>query len=238
MRALAAIAAASLMLGASPASACALALALALDISTSVNSREHAIQIGGLAAALRAPDVEEAILTQSGPVWIAVYEWSGWQQQDLVIDWTEMTGPEAIAAVAARLESHVRPYEDFSTATGRALKFGAALMGRVPALCARRVIDISGDGEGNEAEPPEEVWASGALNGITVNALVIEGAWPPPAPYYRDRVIGGPGAFMMVARNGFDDYPEMIRGKLLRELKPPMLLGALDRAGAGVSPEP
>ncbi len=30
---------------------------------------------------------------------------------------------------------------------------------------------------------------------------------------------------MMVARNGFEDYPDLIKGKLLRELRPPLFVG-------------
>ena len=41
--------------------ACRLALVLAMDISSSVDPLEDALQRGGLAQALRAPDVVEAI---------------------------------------------------------------------------------------------------------------------------------------------------------------------------------
>ncbi|HKK35395.1 MAG TPA: DUF1194 domain-containing protein [Paracoccaceae bacterium] len=206
---------------------CRLALALALDISASVDAREYAIQIGGLAAALRAPDLREAILSQGGEVWLAVYEWSGWQQQDLIADWAPLRRPADIDALAARLDAHARPYADFSTSIGRALAYGADLFRRLPAVCDRRVIDVSGDGAHNDGVAPAEVRASGALAGITVNALVVAGAVPPPAPHYEREVLHGPGAFLLVARGGFADYPELIRAKLLREIRPPHLLGAL-----------
>jgi len=54
--------------------------------------------------------------------------------------------------------------------------------------------------------------------GWTINALVIEGASPPPVPHYRAEVIAGPGAFLEVARD-FDDYPRAILRKLLREIR-------------------
>jgi len=228
-------AAAALFLAAAPAQAqdeaapgCRLALAMALDISSSVNAREYAIQLGGLANALRAPDVQEAMLSQSGEVWIAVYEWSGWQQQDMILAWSPMRGPADIAAAAARLEGHRRLYQDFSTALGKALRYGAELFRALPVRCERQVIDISGDGVNNDHVTPAEVHASGLMREITVNALVIDGAFPSPVAEYRDNVIAGPGAFLMVARNGFEDYPDLIRGKLLRELQPEMLLGRLE----------
>jgi hypothetical protein len=223
-----ALALALLLAGADGARAsCRLALALAIDISSSVSGKDYSIQKDGLAAALRAPEVIEALLTQDGEVRIAVYEWSGWQQQDLVVGWTAVRAPEDALAISARVRSHVRQYREFSTAIGPALAYGAALLGRPEAAgCARRVIDVSGDGAHNQSETPASVRARGVLAGITVNGLVISGEWPDPVAYYRREVVGGPGAFLMVARNGFEDYPELIKGKLLREIKPPQLLGS------------
>lgn len=214
------------------ASGCELALALALDISSSVNEREYEIQKGGLVAALRHPEVREALLAQAGGVRIAVYEWSGWQQQDLVIDWSDIRNMRDIDALAGALDGHQRRYAEFSTAIGRALEYGARLFNRMPSPCARRVLDVSGDGVSNEGAAPIDVRARGALSRMTVNALVIKGADPDPEIHYRETVIGGPGAFMMVARNGFEDYPDMILGKLLREIEPPLFLGSADRPAA------
>ncbi|MEO0503102.1 MAG: DUF1194 domain-containing protein, partial [Pseudomonadota bacterium] len=48
---------------AGPAAACRLALLLALDVSSSVDAREDALQRGGLVAALTAPEVVSAFLS-------------------------------------------------------------------------------------------------------------------------------------------------------------------------------
>ncbi|MEM7547356.1 MAG: DUF1194 domain-containing protein [Pseudomonadota bacterium] len=210
------------------AAECALALALALDISSSVNEREYAIQKDGLAAALRDPEVRAAALANPGSVWIAAYEWSGWQQQDMIADWQQISSAADLDALSARIEAHQRTYAVFSTAIGEGLQFGERLMSRLPKPCLREVIDVSGDGVNNEGLDPKRSRANGRLAGITVNALVIKGATPDPEPFYRDHVIGGPGAFMMIARNGFEDYPDMIIGKLVREIMPPVFIGALD----------
>ncbi len=97
---------------------------------------------------------------------------------------------------------------------------------RAPA-CARQVIDISGDGENNDGVGPDYFRAQGKLDGITINGLVVQGAFPDPAPYYRDYVIQGPGAFLALARH-FDDYPSVIIGKLLREIGHELILGRHD----------
>jgi Protein of unknown function (DUF1194). len=186
--------AAALTLAATPAQACRLALVLGMDISSSVNPREYAIQLGGLAAALEDPEVVEAMLSQSGTVWITAFEWSGWQQQDVILPWREMRGPEDAAAAAAVLRAHRRSYDAFSTAIGRAAQFAQSLFGRLPVPCDRFTIDLSGDGVNNEDLSVGELRARGGLRGVTVNGLVIAGAWPDPAAHYAEEVIGGPGA--------------------------------------------
>ena len=204
---------------------CRLALSLALDVSSSVNAAEYEIQKGGLANALRDPEIRAAALSPPGSVYLATYEWSGWQQQDLVIAWTRLDDEAAIDAFADKLDRHRRTYAEFSTALGHAVDYGAQYFAYLPEPCAEHVIDVSGDGVNNDGFGPDGLWDSPLLARVTVNGLVIKGAEPDPEPYYRTRVIWGPGSFLMVARNGFDDYAEMIKGKLLRELEPNMLLG-------------
>jgi len=203
---------------------CKLALVLALDISSSVNQREYTIQLQGLAKAFRTAEVVQAILTPEGAAIAAiVYEWSGYNQQDVVIPWTILDNEAAIARFADSLSGHRRPYSDLTTALGKAVQYGAGLFSRAP-VCARRVIDISGDGENNDGVGPDYFRQRGVLNGITINGLVVQGATPDPVPYYRDHVIQGPGAFLAQARD-FDDYPSVIIGKLLREIDQELIVG-------------
>jgi hypothetical protein len=210
--------------GPSGAAGCKLALALALDISSSVNGREYDIQLQGLARAFRTPEVIEAILTPQGSgIAAIVYEWSGYNQQDVVIPWTMLDSEAVILGFAATLAAHRRPYSDLTTSLGKAVEYGAALFGRAPP-CGRNVIDISGDGENNDGVGPEYFRAQGKLDGITINGLVVQGAYPDPVPYYRDHVIQGPGAFVAMARD-FDDYPSVMISKLLREIDQEMVLG-------------
>jgi len=208
------------------AAGCKLALVLALDISSSVNAREYALQLHGLAGAFRTPEVIEAILAPQGTgIAVIVYEWSGYNQQDIVIPWTMLDSEPPIRALADRLAAHRRPYTDLSTALGKAVEYGARMFASAPP-CARRVIDISGDGENNDGAGPDEYRARGLLDGLTINGLAIQGADPDPAPYYRAQVIQGPGAFLVLARD-FDDYPAAIISKLLREIDQQAILGEL-----------
>lgn len=211
--------------GTGRAVACKLGLVLALDISSSVNDREYALQLHGLARAFRTKEVIDAILTPEGTgIAVVVYEWSGYNQQDVVIPWTLLETREQALSLADRLSAHRRPFSDLTTALGKAIEYGAGLFRRAP-KCGRKVIDISGDGENNDGVGPEYFRAQGKLDGITINGLVVQGAFPDPVPFYRDQVIQGPGAFLAMARN-FDDYPSVIIGKLLREIDQDMVLGA------------
>ncbi len=212
---------------AAPAEArCRLALALGMDISSSVNSWEYELQLYGLAAAFRDEAVIEAILSvPSQYVLVLPYEWSGQMQQDAIGDWTRLSTAEEIASLADRLSMHTRRYQNFSTGIGTALDYAVRQFGRLPEPCDRLVIDLSGDGVDNDGRTAPDLHPALIAAGITVNALVIAGGDPDPVSYYADQVIVGPEAFHLVARNGFEDYPDLIKGKLIRELNPPLLIG-------------
>ncbi len=221
----AAAGAAAVALGlAAPASACRLALALALDVSSSVDPAEYALQSEGLAAALEDADVQEAILAPGGPVAMAAFEWSGRNQHVIVADWTLLRSPADIAALAARVRGTPRSYTQYPTALGAALGFGAVMLGRAPP-CGRRVIDVSGDGANNDGYEPHSAYKAFEFDGVTVNALVIGGPKRPALiRYFQTMVIRGPGAFTEIAAD-YRDFGRAMRRKLLRELRPPLVIG-------------
>ncbi|MEM7508889.1 MAG: DUF1194 domain-containing protein [Pseudomonadota bacterium] len=205
---------------------CKLALSLALDISSSVNAREYELQLQGLANALETAEVVEAMLVPEGAYIVAsVYEWSGYQQQDLIIDWTVLDSPAAVTAFASRLRAHKRRYAEFATALGKGVEFGAKLFQTAPP-CSRQVLDVSGDGANNDGVGPEYFREQGLLNGLVINGLVILGATPNPSIYYREHVMQGPESFVALARD-FDDYRDVMVGKLLREINTEMVLGGI-----------
>ena len=91
-------------------------------------------------------------------------------------------------------------------------------------LGAQRKIDVSGDGHVKEGLKPNRVRDYAVLSGITINGLAIINDEPYLEQYYREQVIGGPGAFVMVAAD-YKDFVEAIRRKLLRELTPVEVAG-------------
>jgi hypothetical protein len=208
---------------AAPAAAldCSAALVLALDVSSSVDGREYALQMQGLAAALRDPAVIETILTPAGSgVLATAFVWSGFRHQEVVADWTWLGDEAAIHAFADRLAAAPRRFDHWPTALGRAAGFGVERFRAAPLPCRRRIVDISGDGANNDGVGPEWYRARGDFDGVTINGLVIRGATPDPEAYYRSHVIHGPGAFVEVI-DSYEDYAPAILRKLLRELQPP-----------------
>lgn len=204
--------------------ACKLALALGLDVSSSVDAEEYRLQLDGLAAALTSPQVVDAILRPEGAhIAAAAYEWSGYKHQALLIDWTLLDSPDAVASFASRLRLRDRSQANLATALGKGVEFGARLLRRAP-TCARYTIDISGDGLNNDGVGPQYFAREGFLDGITVNGLVIRGAVPDPVGYYRKHVQHGPDAFVIVA-DGFSDYRQAMEEKLLREIDAQLVIG-------------
>ncbi|MDH3264877.1 MAG: DUF1194 domain-containing protein [Paracoccaceae bacterium] len=232
----------ALLLAAPPALAdCRQALMLALDVSASVDAREYRLQTGGLAAALRDPEVRQAFLGRPGkPVALAVFEWSGAAYQRLVLDWTEVANEMVLDAAAAAIERNPVPPEQTTTGIGAAMIYAGDLFARGPA-CPERTLDISGDGQNNDWPRPEEARLDASLRGITINGLVIGADFPLDhelnpnrmgalTNYYRNRVIKGLGAFVETATD-FEDFGNAMRRKLIRELST-MMLGAAGLAAA------
>lgn len=202
-----------------PAPACETALLLAIDVSGSVDAGEYLLQTQGLADAIQDPEVAEALLR--GQVALAVVQWSGSGMQTLGIPWTRMLGDGDIAAFADAARNAPRAYTGSDTAVGRAIAFATARFADVPD-CARRVIDISGDGPENAGSNVAVARRQAMAAGIEINAISIEeSGLPAPVSLYYHRWVITPGGFVMVAR-GMSDYPATLRAKLLRELVKPV----------------
>lgn len=214
----------SLWAGAAQAD-CRQALALGMDVSGSVDAQDYALQMQGLATALEHPQVRAALLDRPAfPVRLAVFEWSGPDDQRLTLDWRVIDSAAALDAVARTLRAAQRSPGDPSTALGSAMRYGEALLAQQPA-CWRRTLDLSGDGLSNTGPRPQDV--RGALpRDVTVNALVIglperPGQVSPGlgqlTSYFRAYVIHGTDAFVETAL-GFEDFEASMVRKLLREL--------------------
>lgn len=208
--------------------ACRQALVLALDISSSVDAREYSLQMQGLAAALSDPEVSALLLTQpNAPIDLAVFQWGGRFDQQVIQPWITLGSAADIAAVASRLNGQIRPPGTRSTALGTALEFAAELL-QSRQKCWELTVDISGDGKHNDGPRPSIARRAPAFARTTVNALVIGTDAPPGdqiasnevaelTSYFRVEVLNGENAFLETAL-GFDDFARAMKVKLLREV--------------------
>ncbi len=218
------------VLSAPPAQAlgCRIALSLAIDVSSSVDAGDYALQAGGLVAALTAPEVVDAFLAVPGTsVALHVYEWSGRWQQVVMLDWLVVSTRDDLVEAATRLAALPRSHDDYPTALGAGIGFGAQRLGEAPA-CGRRVLDVSGDGVNNAAFGPASARRAFPFENVTVNGLVIGAERAALAEYYRAEVIQGAGAFVEEAVD-FADFERALRRKLVRELSPLELSAAEGR---------
>lgn len=209
--------------------ACRQALALGLDVSGSVDDAEYALQRDGLAAALLRPAVSDVLLAAgSAPVRISIFEWSGPNDQTLILPWTAIDDAQILQAVTQTITSHKRAAAAPTTAIGAAMTYGLALLEQQPD-CWQHTLDLSGDGPANTGKRPHTIRLTDDQQSMVINGLVIgaDNASDDDdraadikelSSYYKTAVIRGPGAFVEVAL-GFQDYANAMERKLLRELQ-------------------
>jgi Protein of unknown function (DUF1194) len=206
-----------------------LLLVLAADVSRSVDAAKFQLQREGYAAAVSDPRVLETIRSgRNGRIGVIFVEWSGLGAQRVVIDWTTIGDADSAKGFGDRLLEAPRSFADRTSISG-AIAFAMAQLARAPFQSARRTIDISGDGTNNAGREVAALRDEAVGKGVTINGLVILSEHPmswnpdhtnPPGGldnYYRRNVIGGPGAFVMVAKN-FGSFGEAVMNKMGAEV--------------------
>jgi hypothetical protein len=199
-----------------PAAGAGLALVLAVDVSMSVTADSYLLQRDGIARAFDNPRLAGAISAIPGGVEALVLEWSDPDRITVTVGWTRLADAESAAAFAAAVRATKRSSEGL-TAIGPALIAAAAAFDHTPEPALRRIIDISGDGMANFGLPPAVARDRIVAAGISINglAIVTEESWL--EAYYRSNVIGGPGAFVVAARD-FQSFADAILRKLVQEI--------------------
>ncbi|SEW23724.1 Protein of unknown function [Cognatiyoonia koreensis] len=199
-----------------------LELVLLADGSGSIDAEELVFQRQGYAAAITNPEVLTAIQTSLyGSIAVTYVEWA--TNTAVVVDWTIIDSPQTAQAFADALIGPPRQVYG-RNAIGGALLEGLRLIEENDITSPRQVIDFSGDSIGNSSGPPialarEEVLAAG----ITINALPIlrpedgRRAGANLEEEYANRIIGGPGAFMVTAESR-DSFAATVQRKLVLEI--------------------
>ena len=203
----------------SPVQACEVSLVLAMDVSRSVNAAEFGLIRHGTAEAFRNDEIVELVGWLDGGILVTVTQWSGADQQRQVIPWRRVSSAPEMRALADDIDEMRRIFRYELTAPAEALQHAADLSVSAPATCRRQVIDLSGDGVRNTGQQTAQIADRIAATGVTINGLVVRGDTPDPLDFYHQEVKRGPLAFVEIS-HGYDDFPEAMFQKLLRELSP------------------
>ncbi len=203
-----------------------LELVLAVDISRSMDYEEQLLQREGYVAALKHPEVIQAIGAGAmGRIAVTYVEWAGPNHQAVVVPCTIVGGATDAIAFADRVAA-APILRETGTSISSSLLFSASQFAFSGANGERRAIDVSGDGPNNMGLPVALMRDQVVADGITINGLPImvkNSAYISPFSipnldiYYEDCVIGGPGAFMITV----DDparFETAIRRKLVLEI--------------------
>jgi hypothetical protein len=202
-----------------------LELILAVDVSRSMDQEEQALQRRGYVEALLHPEVAQAV--RSGPygrVAVTYVEWAGPTAQAVIVPWAVIEDAASAEDFATGL-AEAPPSRFRGTSISAALAFAAPLFEGNGYQGLRRVIDVSGDGPNNIGPPIKPVRDAVLAAGIVINGLPLQLDAPlymaigglELATYYRDCVIGGPGAFVIPVTDR-EQLLESIRRKLVLEI--------------------
>ncbi len=204
-------------------------LVLAADVSRSVTEPKFRLQREGAAAAITHPDVVRAIT--SGPnrrIAVCFVEWASANMQNVVVDWMVIGDGASARNFGDRLIETPRSFAG-STSISSAIDFAVGQIERAPFVSDRRVIDVSGDGNNIAGRLITDARDDAVAKNVTINALVIltpleeafrpEHTNPPGGldKYFQDNVIGGPGAFTIVAE-GHQSFGRAMTKKLIQEI--------------------
>ena len=206
-----------------------LLLVLAADVSRSIDESEFALQRKGYSAALTDPRVLAAIRGGStGTIAICFVEWSGAGEQNVVADWTVVHDEEDAGGLAAVILAAPRSFIGRTSISG-AIDFAMERFAAAQPHANRRIIDISGDGTNNSGRPVTDARDQAVAEGVTINGLAIVNDKPNPGyafhtqppgglpEWYRQNVIGGPGAFLRVIED-FHSFADAMTNKLVSEI--------------------
>jgi hypothetical protein len=214
-----------------------LLLVLASDVSRSVDAEKFKLQREGYAAAISDKRVLDAVTAgRNKRIAVLFLEWSGAGNQKIVIDWTIVDGPKTAQEFGDKLLETPRSFADRTSIAG-GIEFAVTQLSRAPFTAERQTIDVSGDGTNNAGRDVKQARDEALALGITINGLVILSERPLPwnpehtnppgglANYYRDNVTGGPGSFVMEAKD-FSSFGQAIVKKMIAEIADATMPGA------------
>ncbi|WHQ72917.1 DUF1194 domain-containing protein (plasmid) [Methylorubrum extorquens] len=221
----------------------AVALVVAVDVSQSVDEARFMLQMEGIAAALEDPEVVATMTGRPGGTLFAMVTWA--DRASIALNWRRIAHRSDALAVAAQVRATPRQSGEFTCLGQMFRTVAASVIPAMPVPARRIVVDVSGDGIDNctdpknlEAERNALLATEATINGLPIlvpgeNDVVGAGAYRSPgyglratplpqertdlAQWYRDHVLGGPGAFLLAAA-GYGDFSRALRRKFVMEV--------------------
>ena len=196
------------------------ALILSVDVSSSVDNKRYQLQMEGIAAALEDDAVINTILGgANGAILISMVTWA--DKAKLSIPWTMIANADQAKALARTVRSLPQQEGSFTCAGRMARYIADKVVARLPAKAEKIVVDVSGDGPDNcnTGQLLENARSDLFGIGVTINGLpILEGKDAVVIEeWYKDNIIGGPGAFIVAAK-GYEDFARAFRQKFVVEV--------------------
>lgn len=222
------------------------ALIVAVDVSQSVDEQRYRLQMEGIAQALEDPGVIAAITSGAqGNILFTMIAWADGAKQ--ILDWRRISSKDDADALATLVRHLPHNGGEFTCLARMLRTVALSVIPNIPAKAPRIVLDVSGDGADNcsdrdalHEERDRVISLSATINGLPIivpgeNDMVGAGAYRAPGfglrelsqrpdkdsttvdQWFKDHVIGGPGAFLMAAQ-GYADFGRALRQKFVTEI--------------------
>lgn len=229
-RAVAIVAALSLLPSIASAVPVDLELSLVIDVSGSVSTAEYNLQMDGYANAFRDGAIQSNILDTTGgnvgAIAVNAVFFASSAFTSALDSFVLLNSASSINSFADLLDGFVRPGSGGTAVNAGMSKAIDLLLADNGFESTNRVIDVSGDGTSSTTTTAAQRDRA-AAEGITVNGLAIENSTDSTliTDFYRDWVITSDG--FVVTASGFDQFDAAVRRKL-----------AIETGGDGTVPEP
>ncbi|MDA1057351.1 MAG: DUF1194 domain-containing protein [Proteobacteria bacterium] len=205
-----------------------LELVLAADGSGSIDDDELRLQREGYGLAMMHPRVLEAIqFGPNGRIAVAYVEWGAPDSQHTIVDWRIIADLGSARQFADALIAAPRAAFGYNSISN-ALIYAADLIHDNDIASHRKIIDVSADAGNFGGVPIELARDTVVQSGVTINGLAIarQGSGRPGGAnrgygtlenYFAQVVIGGAGAFVVVAGEELS-FAQAVQRKLILEI--------------------
>jgi hypothetical protein len=193
-------------------------LVLAVDASGSVDDDRFELQKQGYVKAFFDQKVLNAIKAgNEQQIAVTMVQWTGPTLHVVMVPWMIIRDERSARQFGAAVAASTRQIFGGGTSISGVIDYSVQLLAASPFRSNRKVIDVSGDGSNNLGRPVEQARDEAVKMGIRINGLPILSLEPDLDVYFRQNVIGGPGAFVVTAKS-YEVFADAILRKLVAEI--------------------